>query len=285
MSTNDENQRSDYFSNLNRDTNLYINVYTCGTEQCEPDHAYGPTVRSGYMVYFVLAGEGSYTIRDQYYALRAGQGFVITPQTLIRFQADHADPWTYLWIGFSGHSAQRYLQTTALNNTTPTFTFAPNGPVIQAAQAVIAAAHTEGNRNLLMTGKLYEFLFQLNLAYPNTAAATSLDQKAAIESALFYIANNYGEPLSVNEIAGSLHIDRSYLHRLFIKHVGRSPQQYIKHYRLQRAAQLLRETSYPIQVIAKAVGYQNPFSFSKAFSQQAGTSPRNYRNQHQGDCA
>lgn len=114
MSTNYEANRIDDFSSLNRNTNLDINVYTCGSERCDPDHAYGPTVRSGYMVYFVLAGEGSYTVRNHYYPLHTGQGFVIEPHTLIRFQADHQKPWTYLWIGFSGRSAERYLRTTAL---------------------------------------------------------------------------------------------------------------------------------------------------------------------------
>ncbi|MFD1393106.1 AraC family transcriptional regulator [Lacticaseibacillus jixianensis] len=280
MSTNYEANRIDDFSSLNRNSNLDINVYTCGSERCEPDHAYGPTVRSGYMVYFVLAGEGSYTVRNQFYALHSGQGFIIEPHTLIRFQADHHQPWTYLWIGFSGRSAGRYLQTTTLNNAHPIFEFAQTGAVISAAQAVIAASHTSRNRNLLMTGKLYEFLYQLSSTYPSTEVRTSLDQKEVLETALFFIANNYSEQISVKEIAASLHIDRTYLHRLFVRHVGQSPQQYIKSYRIQRATQLLLETSYPIQVIAHAVGYQNPFSFSKAFSQLAGCSPRKYRAQH-----
>lgn len=281
MSTNDENHRVDDFSSLNRNANLDINVYTCGTERCEPDHSYGPTVRSGYMLYFVLAGEGSYTVRNHFYALKPGQGFIIEPHTLIRFEADHRQPWTYLWIGFSGRAAERYVQTTALNNSNPTFRFNPDGPVIQAAQAVIAASHTSRNRNLLMTGRLYEFLYQLSSTYPSLAVRTNLDQKEALESALFYITNNYGEDISVSQIADSLHIDRTYLHRLFVKHVGQSPQQYIKTYRMQHATQLLTESDYPIGVIAHAVGYQNPFSFSKAFSQETGMSPRAYRKQHQ----
>lgn len=279
MSTNSNPRIYDY-SNTDRSFNVDVNVYTCGSEACEPDHAYGPTVRSGYMIYFALAGIGSYTIRNQAYALHAGQGFLIEPHTLIHFKADHDHPWTYLWIGFSGESASKYLANTALNAEHPVFDFHLPSPSLNAANAVIKASNHETNRNLLMTGKLFEFLYQLAQDYPSREPVKTMNRSEMIEYALYYIAQHFADQLSVESLAEAMHIDRTYLHRLFTKRVGSSPQAYIRRYRIDQAGQLLRETDYPIQVIARAVGYQNQFSFSKAFSTLCGQAPSAYRQTH-----
>lgn len=279
MSTNSNPRIYDY-SNTNRTFNRDVNVYTCGSEACEPDHAYGPTVRSGYMIYFILSGKGSYTIRDQYYTLHEGQGFIIEPHTLIHFKADHHQPWTYLWVGFSGESAGKYLANTSLNSDHPVFNCAKNSLTLATANAVIKASNHDDNRNLIMTGKLFEFLYQLTQDYPSREPVKTLNRSEMIEYALFYIAQNFADQLTVESLAEAMHIDRTYLHRLFTKRVDRSPQAYIRQYRIDQAGQMLRETDYPIQVIARAVGYENQFSFSKAFSALCGVAPRVYRETH-----
>ncbi|WP_225047780.1 AraC family transcriptional regulator [Lacticaseibacillus kribbianus] len=280
MSTTHENPRIYDFSNTNRTFNLDVNVYTCGSEACEPDHAYGPTVRSGYMIYFVLNGEGTYTVRNRQYHLGPKQGFLIEPHTLITFQADHNKPWTYLWIGFSGQSAAKYIAGTCLSSAAPLFDFEFNSAILRAANGVIEGSNHQENRNLIMTGRLFEFLYRLATDYPNRRATTTMSHRELVEYALFYISQNYSEPITVGSLAAVMHIDRTYLHRLFTKRVGRSPQAYIKKYRMDQASQLLRETDYPIQVVARAVGYENQFSFSKAFSSLNGESPTAYRARH-----
>jgi len=38
-------------------------VYTCGYETCSPGHSYGPILRSGYLIHYVLSGCGIYRAR------------------------------------------------------------------------------------------------------------------------------------------------------------------------------------------------------------------------------
>jgi AraC-like DNA-binding protein len=267
----------DKFSSSNRTINQDVNVYTCGSEQCAPNHTYGPTVRSGYMVYFVLSGKGVYQVRDHTYHLHQGQGFLIEPQTLIMVKADRNDPWKYLWIGFSGQSAEKYLTATALNSHDPLFSFTANSTLLDSAHAVIQAAKVQENRNLAMTGKLFEFLYTLCQTHPRLSTDAAASTTELVEYALFYISQNFGDDISVAQIAEALHIDRSYLHRLFKRVTGQSPQAYIKSYRMQQACELLTTTALPISVVARAVGYGSQFSFSKAFRGVEGAAPREWR--------
>ena len=56
--------------------------------------------------------------------------------------------------------------------------------------------------------------------------------------------------------------------------MGESPQAYLLHYRMARAAQLLKETRLSIGEIAAQVSYDNQLHFSRAFKNVHGVSPR-----------
>ena len=50
--------------------------------------------------------------------------------------------------------------------------------------------------------------------------------------------------------------------------------------RMSRSQSLLAESNYPIERIARLVGYQDPASFSRLFSQRTGSSPSQFRAEH-----
>ena len=75
---------------------------------------------------------------------------------------------------------------------------------------------------------------------------------------------NYQNPLTVQEIADYLSLNRSYLTELFLKTVQLSPQQFLTRYRITKSEELLQSSSLSIQNIAYSCGYSSSFSFSKA---------------------
>jgi len=59
--------------------------------------------------------------------------------------------------------------------------------------------------------------------------------------------------------------------------LGVTPLQYLTRLRLGRAAELLRENRLTVRAVARKVGYDDPYHFSRAFRQQFGHSPRDHR--------
>ena len=55
-------------------------------------------------------------VADQRYHLKAGQGFLIEPDTLTFYCASQDNPWTYVWVGFSGQRAPEYLYHLGFNH-------------------------------------------------------------------------------------------------------------------------------------------------------------------------
>nr|WP_325240264.1 AraC family ligand binding domain-containing protein [uncultured Oscillibacter sp.] len=78
----------DYIFSNDFTKNIDAMIYTCGYENCEPGHSYGPLLRNGYMVHYILSGKGVYQCRGRTFHLGEGEAFLICPGELIYYLAD-----------------------------------------------------------------------------------------------------------------------------------------------------------------------------------------------------
>jgi transcriptional regulator GlxA family with amidase domain len=85
---------------------------------------------------------------------------------------------------------------------------------------------------------------------------------------------NVEEPLELEDLAAVAGISRRQLERLFLKHVNCSPSRYYLTIRMNRARQLLRQTSMMIIEVATACGFVSTPHFSKCYRAFFGVSPR-----------
>ena len=81
------------------------------------------------------------------------------------------------------------------------------------------------------------------------------------------------ELFGVLELANTIHLSRSQLHRKLKALTGQSPNELIRNYRLERAFQLLQQHSGTITEIAFQTGFSSPAYFSKCFSDRYGYAP------------
>lgn len=84
-------------------------------------------------------------------------------------------------------------------------------------------------------------------------------------------------PWQVPDLCAHLHVSPATLQRLVKRSEGFAPRQMVIRIRIETAQRLLAHTRYPIQIIAQQVGYADQFSFSTAFKQVTGLSPRQFR--------
>ena len=84
-------------------------------------------------------------------------------------------------------------------------------------------------------------------------------------------------PWTVKDLAETIHVSSSHLHRLVASQNKSSPLGMVTHLRMKRAKELLLHTNYPIKLISELTGYQTPYSFSKAFKRNIGVSPGTLR--------
>ena len=101
-----------------------------------------------------------------------------------------------------------------------------------------------------------------------------------IKKMLQYIHDNYANELTVGLIAQSAAISESECLRCFRATIGTTPIQYVKQYRIQKAAQLLSAPHGRISDIAAQCGFQDLSYFTKSFRDLKGCAPSEYRDRH-----
>ena len=103
------------------------------------------------------------------------------------------------------------------------------------------------------------------------------DQYDAIEDVMQYIRQHIHEPLDRETLAAVAGFSIPHFHRVFRAQVGESAISYVRRLRLERAARKLRMGAVDITEVALAAGYDSHAAFSKAFKQQFGLSPSEFR--------
>jgi AraC family transcriptional regulator len=102
-----------------------------------------------------------------------------------------------------------------------------------------------------------------------------------IEDVMRYIHQHLDEPLDRETLAAVAGFSIPHFHRIFTAHVGESAISYVRRLRMERAGRKLRMGAVDITEVALAAGYDTHAAFTKAFKQQFGLSPSEFR---QLDC-
>ncbi len=92
-----------------------------------------------------------------------------------------------------------------------------------------------------------------------------------------FISKNFSRPLSLEEVAGYVHLNPSYFSTLFKQSTGSSFKEYLNMVRIEESKRLLADTDYSIIDIALATGFEDQSYFSKVFKKYTGLTPKQYR--------
>lgn len=100
-----------------------------------------------------------------------------------------------------------------------------------------------------------------------------------IKAAMIYIHEHFQEPISVEQLAESVHISKRACFRLFRENLHMTPLEYMRSYRLQKACRMLAGGKESITQIAYSCGLGSSSYFGKVFREQFGCTPAQYRKE------
>ena len=99
-----------------------------------------------------------------------------------------------------------------------------------------------------------------------------------INSVIAFIAANYSRPVGLQEAAQYLELSESHLSRLFKEETGLNFLQYLNAFRVNKAAQLMKDPRKNISQIAAECGFPSPGYFAKIFRRFSGHTPTSFRD-------
>ena len=230
-----------------------------GMEHCLPTNTFGPRMRQYYLLHYCISGKGTYTkhTTDETYSVSAGQMFVICPEEVTTYAADPEDPWVYVWISFAGSLAEKF------STLTPVVDY-PQDTFLKIAEVVKMNSVSAEYCVSAIFAIMHHLFFNAQLP---------LDVTGQVRR---YIALNYMEALTVEDMAQRFGLNRRYLSRIFKERYGESVKEYIVHVRMEKAKGFL-SSGHSVSETALLTGYGDVFNFSKMFRKTIGVSPLEYK--------
>lgn len=125
---------------------------------------------------------------------------------------------------------------------------------------------------------LYTILTEVVRSTSKFLSSLQRQNNYIIKKAMEYIKNNYTRNIRHQSIAEYVHVNKSYLSRLFHKETGETLTDAITRIRIEKAKELLANTNIKTYEVAFMVGIDDPAYFSVLFKKMTGLSPTEYKN-------
>ena len=125
---------------------------------------------------------------------------------------------------------------------------------------------------------LYSWLFEYN--NENEQRDLYYDK---IQEIIGYLYLHINQNITVEEMADMIGLSTRRFRTLFENVTGKAPKEFIQEIKLNKAVELIKNTSMSIKQISIELGYSNPLYFSKVFKNTYGASPLYFKNDWDSD--
>jgi AraC-like DNA-binding protein/mannose-6-phosphate isomerase-like protein (cupin superfamily) len=180
---------------------------------------------------------------------------------------------------------------------------APSGPrwmhltpaAWESVSAQVAELRAEWNRvtpdgDLLTRGLFLRLLVHLARFYadfarggaerPTGARRVHLSREEVVSTAVRYLDEHYADPVRVEAVASLVCLSPDRFTEVFGAAMGRTPRDYLRHLRIERAKSLLVGTDLSVGEVAARSGFADAGYLTRVFRAATGTTPREYRRRH-----
>ncbi|MDX9964565.1 AraC family transcriptional regulator [Desulfobacter postgatei] len=239
---------------------------------------------------FCLAGEfdASFMPSKPRFNIRAGQSGLFTfPQHIEITEYLPADHMLRIYLMLEGEILSSFIQgdedyfspvIKSLEKKRPDRVVHSTTTLMRAAlYQILHCPYCGKAKHIYLESKAMELLsHKLAQLYPSTICPGNelkhSDHDRIIHAAEALV-NNLDNPPDIKELARSVGLSRSKLHRYFRRVYGVSPFEYLRNHRLQTAMLLLQSGEINVTEAALSVGYANLSYFAKAFKTMFGVAP------------
>lgn len=271
-------------------------IGNCLTVKCEPEwslnRAWSDNLQD-YDLWYVWAGRGVMKLHKQTIDLHPGVAIFARPGG--KYLASH-DPQHPLGVTAT-HFDLKHHRTG--HRPTPRQLPGEYRVVIDPAyvetimKRIVALAHQSEQRqgkhrrelretaSTLLLGLLRDITSPMHEDHARRSASERRHRQL-IDSLAAEIRQSPGKEYAIPELARQVGYGVDHFTRVFKSVTGQSPGAFIIAARINRAMQLLGESSMTISEIADALGYADVYFFSRQFKQNAGVPPTQYRSGRPG---
>ncbi|VGO20658.1 helix-turn-helix transcriptional regulator [Pontiella sulfatireligans] len=273
---NYDNRIAEYYDiNLIPPEDSGATVIGGGYEHCGEKYRVERNDFKFYVIEYIEAGEGTLMLHEKEQPLHAGTIFFYGPRIPHKIISNPDNPLIKHYVVFAGHKLVDLVKSLRISK----------------APLHVTHPYRVDNmfRNLLWMGgnegcHRHEIcllqLKQIVLYVDESAVLQKVSRSPAWQKYLRvreYVEQNYADIWRLEQIAQNCHLDKTYLCRLFKQYGEESPNKLLVRLKMRRAADMmLSNPTMLIKQVADAVGFPDPYHFSRVFKRTFGVSPEIY---------
>lgn len=253
-----------------------------GRNIAKTSYRVGPRRIECYSIHMVQEGHIRFEYDGQQQLLGPGDLFCMYPGiTYLYYKNQDKESLRLTWMAMDGPGMENILTLLGLSR---------HEPYLKNRCSPMIEEHLSGLMNVLrqkdatndaasfeLRGRCYCLLGQLMISSQRQPEHRVLSW---ISKSLDYIRLHASEGITVQQIARLAGLNRTYFSTEFRSAVGVSPTEYIARVRMDKAKELLSQSSATVTEIAYSVGYTSLYSFTRAFKNHCHMSPTDYRHLH-----
>jgi len=229
-----------------------------------------------FVLIYCVKGQGWYSVKGKKFTVKPNQYFILPKSVAHEYGAELKNPWSIYWVHFTGENAA-YLADYLQPKKHEPVLVAPSALRLMLFEDILS--HLEllnNNSNLIYANSsLYAFL----ISFQRLQLKTSNKEDNPIEDVIAYMKANLDKNLTLEDLAGHVHMSPSHLSAIFRQKTKYSPINLFTSLKIQKASQLLLDEHYNIKTIAASLGYDDPYHFSRVFRNTMGISPKYFKKE------
>lgn len=250
---------------------------------------------------YVRSGEAIFEIGEETVRVSAGSAVLVNGNHIHSIHSEQPEKCVILSILFhpdfifdSSESflSLKYKEPILTNPDFKFVTFTPASPWgkrgIECINAIINTnLHKNHGYELLTRSYLCNLWIQLlekdaQEMQTKTASVLSVLDEDRVKQAILYIHANYAKPLTLDDIAESIHVSKSECCRCFKRSMRLTPFEYLMKHRIFESARKMQrneQAADSISSLASSVGFNNSSYYNKIFRKYLHCTPTEYREE------
>lgn len=230
---------------------------------------------------FCADGEGWVENGDGRWRMTRGSAVLLQPFEPHSYKSESKRPWSLYWVHFNGRMAQEYHDMLSVRGWRSIMSIPSDVRLIQYFEQILNIYHEGHAYHLLVqaSGRLHQLLGTIrSLADQSRKPPDQVETR--IKHAIEVMKANPGSNMTIQEFAAAANMSPMYFAVKFREHTKQSPRSFFTKVKIDTASKLLATTSMKIDAIAREVGYNDAFYFSRVFKRTVGQTPSGYREAH-----
>lgn len=233
--------------------------------------------RLDYQAIYIIKGKGCYKVDGDFVNVEEGNVIIYKPEEEQHYIYDFADSPEVYWIHFTGYGATSCLENTGLTGK-KVYNIGLSNTCIELYKKMINELQVKRSLfDQISNGMLIELLSQMGRRHKELSTGINRLKDASLQKVIENMHSSYNLQWTVKDFARECNLSTYRFIHNFKEYTGMSPIEYLTKIRIDKARELLLDSSLNISEISNVIGYENPLYFSRVFKNSTGLPPSGFR--------